>query len=104
MFLWGGAILKVIMTQQISITVAYATPERQVELPVQLDAHCNISLAIKKSGILQQIPEIPFPDIEVGVWGKRLPLDGLIRDGDRVEIYRSLIIDPKEARRQRIRT
>lgn len=91
------------MAQQISITVAYATPDQQVELPVQLDAHCNISLAIKKSGILQQFPEIPFPDIEVGVWGKRLPLDGLIREGDRVEIYRPLIIDPKEARRQRTR-
>lgn len=87
----------------IHITVAYATPQQQVELPVTLDAHCNISLAIKKSGILDQFPEIPFPDIEVGVWGKRLPLDGPLHDGDRVEIYRPLIIDPKEARRQRAR-
>ncbi len=86
----------------ITVTVAYATPERQVEIPVVLDAHCNIALAIKKSGILEQFPEIHFPhDVEVGVWGRRLPLDGLIRDGDRIEIYRPLIVDPKQARRLR---
>lgn len=89
------------MKQQIEITVAYATPERQVELSVTLEAHCNLSLAIKKSGILEQFPEIPFPDIEVGVFGNRLPLDAGLNDGDRVEIYRPLIIEPKEARRRR---
>lgn len=91
------------MNKQIQVTVAYATIKRQVEIPVTLEAHCNLSLAIKKSGILEQFPEIPFPDIEVGVFGNRLPLDAGLQDGDRVEIYRPLITDPKEARRRRIK-
>ncbi len=89
------------MNTIISVTVAYATPEKQLELPVELDAHCTIVLAIKKSGILTRFPEIPFPNIEVGIWGRRMPLDGLIKAGDRIEIYRPLQIDPKEARRRR---
>lgn len=89
------------MSNTIRVIVAYATPLEQVELPVELDAHCNISLAIKKSGVLERFPEIPFPDIAVGIWGKRMPLDGLIKEGDRIEIYRPLQIDPKEARRRR---
>ncbi len=90
------------MVAKISVTVAYATSEKQVEIPIEIEAHCNISLAIKKSGILAQFPEIPFPEIQVGIYGKLRPLDAGLRAGDRVEIYRPLLIDPKEARRRRV--
>lgn len=87
--------------KKIKITVAYATPEKQVELPLLIEAHANVSIAIKKSGILEQFPEITFPDIPVGIYGKRVLIDTGLSDGDRVEIYRPLCLDPKEARRQR---
>lgn len=85
----------------IDVLVAYATPDKQTEIPVTISAHCNVSLAIKQSGILEVCPAIPFPDICVGIYGRIVPLDAGLKDGDRVEIYRPITIDPKEARRLR---
>ena len=85
----------------IHVTVAYATPEQQVEIPLEIEAHSNVSMIIKKSGILDQCADIPFPAIDVGVYGRRVRLDALVSNGDRIEIYRPLVVDPMEARRQR---
>ena len=86
----------------IEITVAYAHPDKQLEIPLTVPAHTNVSAAIQKSGILQKFPEIPFPDIKMGIFGKPVVIDAGLRDGDRIEIYRPLMLDPKEARRQRV--
>lgn len=88
--------------QKIHITIAYATPEKQIELPLELEAYATISIAIKKSGVLDKFPNIRFPEVAVGIWGKKKTLDCPVRDGDRVEIYRPLTVDPKEARRRRV--
>lgn len=88
---------------KINVTIAYATPTQQIEIPIVIEAHANVSMAIKKSGILQQFPDITFPDIAVGIYAKRVLIDAGLVDGDRIEIYRPLLIDPKEARRQRVR-
>lgn len=85
----------------IQVTVAYATPSKQVELQVSGEPHNNISALIKKSGVLEQCPEIPFPDVTVGIYGRIVALDSLVQQGDRIEIYRALKMDPKDARRQR---
>jgi putative ubiquitin-RnfH superfamily antitoxin RatB of RatAB toxin-antitoxin module len=82
----------------IQVIVAYATPKSQVEIPLEVEENCSVVLAIKRSGILQQWPEITFPDISVGLHSRRVPLDAALEDGDRIEIYRSLQIDPKQAR------
>lgn len=87
--------------KKIKITIAYATPDKQVEIPLLIEAHANISMAIKKSGILEQFPEITFPDIPVGIYGKRVLIDAGLAGGDRVEIYRPLITHPMQARRNR---
>ena len=86
---------------KMTVTVAYATPDMQVEIPVTIETHANVSMAIKKSGILAQFPDITFPDIAVGIYGRRVLIDAGLVDGDRIEIYRPLIADPKEIRRQR---
>ncbi len=89
------------MSNILRITVAFATPEQQIEIPLQVESNCTIAVAIKRSGILAQFPHINFHKNKVGLNGKIAKLDALMQDGDRVEIYRPLLIDPKEARRAR---
>ncbi len=85
----------------IQIRVAYATPEKQMEIPLVVEESCTVAIAIKRSRILNHFPDIHWPHAKVGIAGKRVSLDASLREGDRVEIYRSLKIDPKEARKLR---
>ena len=85
----------------IAITVAYAAAHKQIEIPLIVDENCTIALAIARSKICEQFPEIKLSHIAVGIFSKRATLDTLVYDGDRVEIYRPLMMDPKEARRLR---
>lgn len=82
----------------IFISVAYATSEKQIEIPLLVEENCTVALAIKRSGILQQFSEINLATAIVGIYSKRTALEANLRDGDRIEIYRPLRIDPKEAR------
>lgn len=86
----------------IQVTVAYATPQRQLELPVELPANCTAALAIRRSGILESFPELDLADIQIGIFAKKVLLDASLRQGDRIEIYRPLLIDPKQARLRRV--
>ncbi len=89
----------------IKVTVAYAPSEKkQVELPMEVENNCSVIIAIKKSGIINLFPEIGFPPLHVGIFGKEVPLDHTLRAGDRIEIYRPLQIDPKQARHARAAT
>lgn len=85
----------------MNIYVSYATPEQQVEIPLEVDANCHVALAIRRSGILKKFPEIDFANISVGIYSRKVALDASLEEGDRIEIYRPLLIDPKEARRLR---
>jgi putative ubiquitin-RnfH superfamily antitoxin RatB of RatAB toxin-antitoxin module len=86
---------------KIEVEVAYALPGLQVVLPVQLAPGAVVEDAIRQSGILDQFPEIDLAANKVGVFGKLAKLDATVQAGDRVEIYRALIADPKEARRKK---
>jgi len=85
----------------IDVEVAYATPEQQVLVELKVPEGATVEQAIHTSGLLKQFPEIAWVDIKVGIFGSVCRLDQSVRQGDRVEIYRPLIHDPKEARRQR---
>lgn len=87
----------------ISVEVAYALPERQQLIRLRLPADSTVGQAIRRSGILQQFPEIKLGTAPVGVFGRRCMLEESLRDGDRIEIYRPLTADPKEVRRRRAR-
>ena len=87
----------------IKITIAYATPQQQVEIPLAVPGNSTVALAIQRSGILQQFPEISLARAAVGIHSHRVALDDLLHDGDRVEIYRPLQVDPKQARLARAR-
>jgi hypothetical protein len=83
------------------VEVAYATPEKQLILVVPFQNDLTAEQAIAASGILQRFPEIELTTSSVGIFSKPCKLDTPLRDGDRVEIYRPLIADPKEVRRRR---
>lgn len=85
----------------IPIEVAYAAPAEQVILKLDVAAGTTVRDAIERSGILQRFPEIDLVQNKVGRWSHVAALDEIVRAGDRVEIYRPLIADPKEMRRQR---
>lgn len=88
----------------LDVEVAYSAAARRVDLVVlRLPAPCTVGEALQRSGVLQRHPEIDLSRLRVGVWGRVRRLDELLRQGDRVEIYRALQVDPKEARRQRQR-
>ena len=89
------------MANEIQVEVAYALPQQQVIMPVKLAADSTVELAIKRSGILEKFPEIVLTEFNVGIFSKLTKLESVLRDKDRVEIYRPLIADPKEVRRKR---
>lgn len=84
-----------------NVEVAYATPEKQLILVVTFQDGLTAEQAIVQSDILQRFPEIDMSNSAVGIFSKPCKLDTQLREGDRVEIYRPLIADPKEVRRQR---
>jgi hypothetical protein len=61
----------------------------------------TLRAVIDRSGLLAVYPELDAADLTVGVFSRPRPLDALVRDGDRIEIYRPLLVDPKDARRHR---
>ncbi len=89
------------MSSEISVEVAYALPEKQYLLKVRLPEGGDVEQAIQASGILELRPEIDLQSSKTGVYSRPVPLDHQLADGDRVEIYRPLIADPKELRRLR---
>ncbi|QIQ20986.1 RnfH family protein [Zophobihabitans entericus] len=84
----------------INIEVIYALPEQSYAQTLQVNEGCTIQDAITQSGILQQV-HLELPPYAVGIWGRRAQLEDLVKDGDRIEIYRELLDDPKEIRRRR---
>ena len=86
---------------KIFVEVAYALPERQLIVGLDVAPDATIDAVIRQSGILEQCPEIDLTKNKVGVFGKRGKLSDTLHTGDRVEIYRPLIADPKEVRKQR---
>jgi putative ubiquitin-RnfH superfamily antitoxin RatB of RatAB toxin-antitoxin module len=85
----------------MTVEVAYALPQEQVILSIEAEAGITAQQAIERSGILERFPEIDLASAKVGVFGKLAKQDAQLSPGDRVEIYRPLIADPKEARKKR---
>ena len=86
--------------EHILVEVAYALPDEQVILALDVAPECTVEEAIKRSGILERYPQIDLANDKVGIFGKMCKLDTALANKDRVEIYRALIADPKESRRQ----
>jgi putative ubiquitin-RnfH superfamily antitoxin RatB of RatAB toxin-antitoxin module len=84
----------------IQVEVAYARPERQVILSVEVPSGTTAQEAIRLSGIEEEFPEIDLAKNRIGVFGKLCKPDRVLQAGERVEIYRPLTADPKQVRRE----
>lgn len=87
--------------KQISIEVVFALPDRQTLLQVVIEEGTTVEQAIEKSGMTKRFSEIDLTKNKVGIWNRTCKLTDLPKNGDRIEIYRPLIADPKEVRRRR---
>ena len=87
--------------ETIPVTVVYALADKQVVLTLDVETDATMAAVITQSGILEQFPEIELGKNKVGVFGKLGKLTDTLHAGDRVEIYRPLIADPKQVRKQR---
>jgi uncharacterized protein len=85
----------------IELEVAYAKPEQQAIVTINVPQGTTLEQAVKLSGLLVRFPEINCSELRLGIFGVASKLQQNVKQGDRVEIYRPLIHDPKEARRNR---
>ncbi|SMG07565.1 RnfH family protein [Paraburkholderia susongensis] len=90
------------MSARLSVEVCYASADAQTLIPLELPEGATLQQAIDASGILQRFPSIDLATQKVGVFGKLKPLDTVLTDHDRVEIYRPLLVDPKVSRQRRV--
>lgn len=87
----------------IEVEVAYALPRKQTVVTLKVPVGTTAREAIARSGIAAQPADGDWNKVAVGIFGRRAPLATVLREHDRVEIYRPLIADPKQARRKRAR-
>ena len=84
----------------MNVGVCYAEADRQLWMRLEVPEGSDVEKAIELSGILQQYPEIDLTQQKVGIFGKLAKLDAAVKEGDRVEIYRKITVDPKLVKRR----
>jgi uncharacterized protein len=89
------------MNERMGVSVCYADPHGHFLSPLQVAPGTTIGAAIALSGVLQAHPDIDLATQSVGIFSKKKSLETVLHEGDRVEIYRPLVADPKDARRKR---
>lgn len=88
----------------LNIEIVYALPDRQVLKTMQVSAGTTVREAALQSGLEAEFPELDVQTVKLGIFGKLVKDDTVLREKDRVEMYRPLLIDPKEARRKRVQS
>lgn len=83
------------------VEVVYALPDRQWRYAMQVREGATVREAVEQSGVLREFPRIDLARDGVGIYGRRTALDDVLREGDRIEVLRPLVADPKTARRRR---
>ncbi|MDE0063833.1 MAG: RnfH family protein [Gammaproteobacteria bacterium] len=85
------------------VEVAYGTAEQQTLIAVEVEEGSTVGQVLQSAAAKQAFAGLPLESIPVGVFGRRVGRAAVLRPGDRVELYRPLAMDPKEARRRRAR-
>jgi putative ubiquitin-RnfH superfamily antitoxin RatB of RatAB toxin-antitoxin module len=87
----------------LDIEVVYALPHRQLLIALRVEEGCTVFEAARRSGIEREFPGLDLERADLGVFGRLVdnPREERLRDGDRVEVYRPLLVDPKEVRKAR---
>jgi len=86
---------------EVNVEIAYALPEEQILIDVSVRSGADIKDAVLKSGVLKLYPNLDVENMQVGIFGKLAKMNYMVRERDRIEIYRPLIADPKEVRRRK---
>jgi len=89
------------MAEQLSIEVVYGLPHKQSLISLVVSSNTTVEQAIVQSGVLNLYPDINLSKNKVGIWNRSCKLNDTLKSGDRIEIYRPLIADPKEIRKLR---
>jgi uncharacterized protein len=89
------------MAESVQVYVSYAVEQREFIRTMQVAQGTTIGQAIEQSGVLEAFPDINLATAPVGIYAKKKTLDTVLRERDRVEIYRPLVADPKDSRRRR---
>ena len=89
------------MSELCTIEVVYGTPEKQEIITLEVPLETSVEDCITQSNVQKMFPEIDLAENKVGIWNRTCRLNDTVKDGDRIEIYRPLIADPKEVRRLR---
>ncbi|MEO8739489.1 MAG: RnfH family protein [Casimicrobiaceae bacterium] len=87
--------------RRLAVTVVYALRDRATQIALQLPEGATVAQALERSGLAALHPEADIARCPVGIFGKAVDRQAIIADGDRIEVYRSLVADPKERRRAR---
>lgn len=89
------------MTTTISVELVFVTPESEAFRELEMPDGATVADAIELSGLASDFPDYAVSELPVGVWGRRVSRSQVLQDGDRVEVYRELRVDPMDARRLR---
>lgn len=87
----------------IHVEVAVALPDRQDVTAIELPEGASVSDALEAARVRERFPDLDWTGVTYGLWSRPCAVDRLLRDGDRVEVYRPLAADPKDQRRARAR-
>lgn len=85
----------------LRVTLCYATPTEEIQRELQVAPGTTLGQAITASGLLADLPGFDLATDPVGIYGKKRALDTVLREHDRIELYRPLVADPKDSRRRR---
>lgn len=88
------------MATEIRVEIVFALPDEQVLVSVSVPATTTVASAIRLSGLAERFADQPIDSLPVGIWGRLVGRDHVLSNTDRVEIYRPLKLEPREARRQ----
>ena len=88
------------MTEKIGVEVVFAAPDRQELVALELEQGATTADAIRESGLSGLFGQVDLDALQVGIWGRVVERETVLNDGDRVELYRPLERDPKDARRE----
>lgn len=86
----------------LDIEIVYGLPDRQVLKKMQVEEGTTIRQAALQSGLENEFPDLDLHSAKLGIFGKTAKDETILRDKDRIEVYRPLLVDPKEARRRRV--
>lgn len=87
------------MPSKIWVELVYALPSQQKQYHIEMLASSTVQQVVEASGVLQEFPELQIHELMLGIWGRRVTLEQVVQTDDRIEIYRPLVIDPKQARK-----